>query len=164
MSIGATGLIVFSPLVMMWISLGNFSIALGSLVVLGSFYSLYVSSLFAWFVDSFDAQIRSTTLGVIYNTAQALVGGFAPTIATLLVTSTSTSSASYLRPGYLVSGLSGLAMVGLWFIAPLPKHPASLEPHYQPPTWSCLVLRRRRGGAVQETSQSISEVANSGLP
>jgi MFS transporter, MHS family, proline/betaine transporter len=171
MSIGATGLIVFSPLVMIWISLGNFSIALGSLVVLGSFYSLYVSSLFAWFVDSFDARIRSTALGVIYNTAQALVGGFAPTIATLLVasssadSSSSSSSAPYLKPGYLVSGLSALAMVGLWLIAPSPKHPASLEPHYQPLAWSgCLSWRRRQDVAIKEASQSASEVSNPGLP
>lgn len=146
MTIGAVGVIVLAPLVMGWVSLGSAGIALASLVALGSFYSLYVSSLFAWFVDSFEPTIRSTASGTIYNTAQALVGGFAPTIATLLVASSSTSSSTSSRsPGYLVSGLAGLALVGLWLVAPRqPRCPPRDEPEYQPPRWSDLLPCRRR--------------------
>jgi hypothetical protein len=166
MTVGAVGVAVLAPLVMGWVSMGDPGAALASLVALGSFYSLYVSALFAWFVDSFEPAIRSTASGAVYNTAQALVGGFAPTIATLLVASSSSSSSSPApprSPGYLVSGLAGLALAGLWLVAPRrPRCPAEDEPGYRPPRWSdllpqCRRHRRPAGRAVRPAEEEEEE-------
>jgi MHS family proline/betaine transporter-like MFS transporter len=164
MTAGAVGVAVLAPLVMGWVSRGDPGAALASLVALGSFYSLYVSALFAWLVDSFEPAIRSTASGAVYNTAQALVGGFAPTVATLLVASSSSSPPSSSPapprgPGYVVSGLAGLALAGLWLVAPRrPRCPAEDEPGYRPPRWSDLLppCRRRRrpaGRAVRPAEE-----------
>lgn len=140
MTAGAVSLAICSPLVMILLETGSFAVAVLALLILGSCYSLYVTALFAWLVESFHPNIRATAIGLVYNTAQAVMGGFASTIATVMVGSTGPTS-----PGYLTSGLAVLALLGLWTVVPSQvRFPATEDPTYRPLTGSNLPWSRDR--------------------
>merc|ERR1719223_2262858 len=65
-------------------------------------------SMIPWLLTLFPAQVRLTSISFAYNCAAAIVGGFSPMAATLLV-----EHFNYSAPGYIISVLAGLAWVGL---------------------------------------------------
>eukprot|EP00565_Helicotheca_tamesis_P003496 CAMPEP_0185736534 /NCGR_PEP_ID=MMETSP1171-20130828/28154_1 /TAXON_ID=374046 /ORGANISM="Helicotheca tamensis, Strain CCMP826" /LENGTH=113 /DNA_ID=CAMNT_0028407185 /DNA_START=291 /DNA_END=628 /DNA_ORIENTATION=+ len=78
---------------------------------------LFVEALFnagrmPWLVKSFPPSIRLTSFSFAYNFSEAIFGGFTPAVATAL-----TSKYGSTAPGYMITVLSVLALLGLW-IAP----------------------------------------------
>ena len=80
----------------------------------------------AWLVEGFPVSVRLTSVGIGYNIAQALIGGTAPAIATLLVDKQGDRS-----PGFLISGIAILSVTGLC-IAPPHTNSEVVETSEQP--------------------------------
>jgi MFS family permease len=77
----------------------------------------------AWLAESFEPAARLTSVSIGYNIAQALGGGMAPAIATMLVDETGSTS-----PGYYLTIMATIALMGLCCVAPrLPVHFSVLQ-------------------------------------
>ena len=114
MTVGASGIALFAPLAMKFVSLGNASLALLSQLFLGICLCCYASPMCAWLVESFPANVRTTACSIGYNTAMALAGGLSPSASTWLVGKYGAMGAGYL--------LSVFAIVSLFGLHLAPKH------------------------------------------
>lgn len=112
MLVGASGLFFFSPLFLHIISLGETIPAFCAQTSMGIFLTLWGAPMCAWLAESFKPELRLTAVSIGYNVAQALIGGSTAAIATLLY-----SKFGALSPGFFLSGLSILGIIGL-LIAP----------------------------------------------
>mmetsp|Transcript_26039 Transcript_26039/g.47894 ORF Transcript_26039/g.47894 Transcript_26039/m.47894 type:complete len:278 (+) Transcript_26039:771-1604(+) len=108
MTIGASGIALFSPLAMKLIGMGDFSIALGAQLSLGIFLCLYGAPLCAFLVENFPAESRLTSVAIGYNTAMAIAGGMSPATATQLVKLYGPVGAGYLLSTFAIISLCGL--------------------------------------------------------
>jgi MHS family proline/betaine transporter-like MFS transporter len=69
-----------------------------------------------WLIANFPPRIRLTSTNISYNLAVALIGGFSPAAATLLVDHFNNAA-----PGFIITGLTVLAWIGLWVGSSGPK-------------------------------------------
>lgn len=118
MSVGGVGMLFLSPFLVHTIGMGNPFGAFFAQSTLGVFLSLWCSPMMAWLVESFRPELRLTAVSIGYNIAQALIGGSFPSIATIM-SGTSLGNAS---PGYLMSGVALLGLVGLMIAPPKPDY------------------------------------------
>jgi MFS transporter, MHS family, proline/betaine transporter len=95
------------------ISRGHSVIAFCSQSLLGVALSLWGAPMCAWLAESFDPVARLTSVAVGYNVAQAIAGGSMPFLATLVVDKMGPET-----PGYLLSFLAIVALMGLWIVSP----------------------------------------------
>eukprot|EP00970_Alexandrium_tamarense_P009175 scaffold1812_cov181-Alexandrium_tamarense.AAC.7 len=114
MTVGASGIALFAPLAMKFVSLGNASLALLSQLFLGICLCCYASPMCAWLVESFPANVRTTACSIGYNTAMALAGGLSPSASTWLVGKYGAMGAGYLLSVFAIISLFGLHLA--------PKH------------------------------------------
>ena len=100
--IGLTGL---GPVLLMMIARGNPFVAFLAQLVLGVLLSFFGGPLCAWLVENFSAEVRLTSASLGYDLAHALVGGFAPLMATALFT-----NVGLFAPGliYVVFGITSI--------------------------------------------------------
>jgi MFS family permease len=121
MTFGGVSCAVLGPVAIRLISSGNAGSALAGQLSLGVAVSCYGAPMCAWLVEAFrDPDARLTSANIGYNIAQALAGGSAPALATLVADRWGSSA-----PGYLYSVLAALALVGLWLVADDPAQPLS---------------------------------------
>mmetsp|Transcript_1636 Transcript_1636/g.3200 ORF Transcript_1636/g.3200 Transcript_1636/m.3200 type:complete len:197 (+) Transcript_1636:101-691(+) len=113
MTIGGVAVGVLSPFLVWLIGQGSVLYALVAQMTMGVTLSLWGSPMLAWLVESFDPEARLTSVAMGYNVAQAVAGGSAPAVATLLVDRVGVYS-----PGWMVSLLSAISIVGLRCVAP----------------------------------------------
>eukprot|EP00548_Thalassiothrix_antarctica_P008745 CAMPEP_0194154192 /NCGR_PEP_ID=MMETSP0152-20130528/59644_1 /TAXON_ID=1049557 /ORGANISM="Thalassiothrix antarctica, Strain L6-D1" /LENGTH=490 /DNA_ID=CAMNT_0038860093 /DNA_START=120 /DNA_END=1592 /DNA_ORIENTATION=+ len=81
--------------------------------VLGICASFWGAPLMAWLVESFDADARLTSVAIGYNVAHAIAGGCTPLLATVIAT-----TYPIFGPGFLLSGMGILSLIGLLCVAP----------------------------------------------
>ena len=112
---GAGGLLiaVSSPILITVISHGTVTSAFLGQFVIGICLCLWGAPMMAWLVESFEPASRLTSVSIGYNIAQALGGGMAPAIATMLVDKNGATS-----PGYYLTIVASIALVGLYCVAP----------------------------------------------
>ena len=122
MTFGGVALGCFAPVAVTLIGQGNAFVALGAQLVLGICLSFWGAPMCAWLVEGFAPEARLTSVAIGYNVAQALAGGSAPALATLLVDRVGPNS-----PGWLMTFVASTSLTGLWCVAPLPKASESVE-------------------------------------
>jgi MHS family proline/betaine transporter-like MFS transporter len=115
MTVGGVGVALFGPLAVYLIAKGNALLAFFVQCVLGILLSLWGAPMMAWLVEAFDPAVRLTSVAIGYNIAHAIAGGSAPSIATLMVDKWGPNS-----PGWLLTGLALLSLLGLLVVAPPP--------------------------------------------
>jgi MFS transporter, MHS family, proline/betaine transporter len=120
MTIGGTMLAVLSPLLVIAIGQGNPAIALLSQCIIGISLSLFSAPMCAWLVEAFEPKARLTSVAVGYNIAQALAGGITPFLATLI-----SNDLGQRWPGWIVTVVATISLVGLLCIAPKKQSQAS---------------------------------------
>jgi len=103
---------ILGPIMIAAASTGNPIAALLTQSAVGVSFTCWVVSMWVWLYEQFPAEIRLTAIAVGYNISSALVGGFTPAIATVMVDAVGLAS-----PGILYVVLSMLALIGL-YIAP----------------------------------------------
>lgn len=113
MTIGAATFGLCAPLLVVSIGRGSPALAFGAQSLLGVCLSMWGAPMMAWMVESFEPRARLTSAAVGYNIGQAFSGGLTPAMATYLV-----GRFGYLSPGFLLTGLAGIALFGLWVVAP----------------------------------------------
>ena len=72
----------------------------------------------AWLVEAFPPDARLTSVAIGYNVAQAIMGGSAPTLATI------SADAWVVAPGFLLTGIALLSLIGLHCVLPALKEEA----------------------------------------
>ncbi|KAL7567974.1 hypothetical protein ACA910_019682 [Epithemia clementina (nom. ined.)] len=122
MTLGATLVFFLGPVVVWIIGLGNAWGALAAQMVLGVSLSFWGAPMCAWLVESFDPEIRLTSVAIGYNVAQALAGGMSPAIATIVADRVSVNS-----PGWIFTVLAFVSLTGLRVVAPPRNHNAPLH-------------------------------------
>jgi len=125
MTIGGIGMGVLSPVMVLLIGRGMPFLAFLSQCILGIALSLWGAPMCAWLVESFDPDARLTSVSIGYNLAQAIAGGSTPFLATVL-----TEKAGPGSPGYILTALAAISLLGLRFVAPPP--PSSTEDRSSP--------------------------------
>ena len=75
-------------------------------------FTCWVVSMWVWFYEQFPESIRVTAIAVGYNISSALVGGFTPAVATIMV-----DEIGLVSPSLIYVVLSIFALTGL-YIAP----------------------------------------------
>lgn len=113
MSVGGLVMAVMSPIMLKMIGTGDATTAFCAQMVLGISLSLWGAPMMAWLAESFEPAARLTSVSIGYNIAQACGGGLAPAIATELVDRVGVES-----PGYYITIIASIALVGLICIAP----------------------------------------------
>lgn len=108
MLIGGITLGVVSPFMIRIISGGKAQHIFIAQSVMGISLSLWGSPMCAWMAESFPRGARLTSIAIGYNTAQAVIGGSSPAVATYLVDTYGVHS-----PGYLLSAIAVLSVGGL---------------------------------------------------
>jgi MHS family proline/betaine transporter-like MFS transporter len=116
MTVGALGIAFVGPVLFWLIRQRDPLVALLSQCLLGVFLSLWGAPMCAWLVESFDPAARLTSVAIGYNIAQATAGGLAPVVATVLADDVSRQA-----PGYILTVLAMIALLGLWVVAPSPQ-------------------------------------------
>jgi MHS family proline/betaine transporter-like MFS transporter len=116
MTLGALGIAFVGPVLFWLIRQRDPVVALLSQCLLGVFLSFWGAPMCAWLVESFDPAARLTSVAVGYNVAQATAGGLAPVLATVLADDVSRQA-----PGYILTVLAMIALLGLWVVAPSPQ-------------------------------------------
>ncbi|KAL7541028.1 hypothetical protein ACHAXR_010575 [Thalassiosira sp. AJA248-18] len=114
MSIGATGIALFSPIAMNLISSGSVVSALIAQLTLGICLCLYGAPLCAFLVEQFPPESRLTSVAIGYNTSMAIIGGLSPSLATILVKEYGPTGAGYLLSSFAIISLCGVHLT--------PKH------------------------------------------
>lgn len=115
MRVGAFGILIFSPLFVHVISLGETFPAFCAQTSQGIFLTLWGAPMCAWLAESFKPELRLTAVSIGYNIAQALIGGTSAAVATLLLRIGPTA------PGFFCSGLALCGLLGL-YVAPEPQN------------------------------------------
>jgi len=157
MTFGAVGLATASPFLIEQIgSCGSFGIAFACQAALGTFLALWSAPMLSWFVESFLASNRLSSIAAAYNVAMAALGGTGPTVATVLADDIGASG-----PGYLVSGVAVLGLLGLWIVAPAPRAPASAAEGYERVRWPTIfpILNRRNRENEEKRGEASSDDA-----
>ena len=113
MTAGAIGMGVLSPIVVRIIGLGHPWGAFAAQMVLGIALSFWGAPMCAWLVESFDPNIRLTSVAIGYNIAQGTAGGMSPALATLL-----TDHVGVHSPGWILTVLAIISWTGLRVVAP----------------------------------------------
>ncbi|KAL7540984.1 hypothetical protein ACHAXR_010538 [Thalassiosira sp. AJA248-18] len=113
MATGGIAMGVASPLMIKLIGSGQAGSAFFAQTYLGICLSLWGAPMMAWLAESFEPAARLTSVSIGYNIAQACGGGMAPAIATEMVDRLGPES-----PGYYITIMACIALVGLLFIAP----------------------------------------------
>lgn len=109
MMYGGIGLGLAGPIMVRLVATGSAFWAFVGQCVLGMLLSLWGAPMCAWLAESFPPEIRLTAVAIGYNMAHAILGGFSPAIATLMVDNISITS-----PGYLYTFVAFLSLVGLY--------------------------------------------------
>jgi len=109
MVVGGVLMIFAGPIAIGLISVGNAAVAFFSQLLLGAGLSLFGAPSNAWIVENFPPEIRLTSVSVGYNAALAIIGGFTPAIATVLV-----DHVGQVSPGFYISVLAILSLCGLY--------------------------------------------------
>lgn len=131
MTIGGIGMTLLSPVVVMMVGQGNPVGAFLSQSLLGVALSFWGSPMCAWLVESFEPAARLTSVAIGYNVAHAIVGGSSPALATIMVNKLGPNS-----PGFLLTGIAVIAIIGLRCVAPREKQDAlSRPPRYAHPAF-----------------------------
>jgi MHS family proline/betaine transporter-like MFS transporter len=112
MKVGGIGMALLAPLLVFVISLSNAVLAFFAQSILGICLSLWGAPMMAWLVESFAPDARLTSVAIGYNIAQAVMGGSAPTLATLMADKMPAS------PGFLLTAIALLSLIGLIFVTP----------------------------------------------
>jgi len=127
MKVGGLCFIVIAPLAMMIIGNGNnppFLLFL-SQSVLGFSLSLWGAPMMAWLVESFAPDARLTSVAIGYNIAHAIAGGLTPLVATVIA-----DVYPIAGPGFLLTGIGIVSLVGLLCVAPSGKEERSEEENH----------------------------------
>jgi len=122
MYLGGIILVLVSPLMFIWIGHGNPLGAFCAQFILGISLSLWGAPMCSWLVESFPSHVRLTSVAIGYNIALAFFGGASGWIATEVAEHS--SSITNGAPGFLISAVSIVAMVGL-FLQPRPQERAN---------------------------------------
>lgn len=109
MVVGGVLMIFAGPIAVGLISVGNAVLAFFSQILLGVGLALFGAPSNAWIVENFPPEIRLTSVSVGYNAALAIIGGFTPAIATVLV-----DHVGKVSPGFFISILAILSLCGLY--------------------------------------------------
>lgn len=117
MTIGALLLCVTGPFMLLLISRGNPYVAFIAQCALGIYLALWGSPMMAWLAESFPPETRLTAVSIGYNMSQAIAGGTAPALATILVDKFDGGKYAALAPGCILTFFGTLALIGL-YIAP----------------------------------------------
>ena len=112
MAIGGISMGILSPIMVAIIANGNAAGAFVAQSTLGIALSFWGSPMCAWLVESFEPASRLTSVAIGYNVAQ-VVGGATPALVTGMVNQIGVNS-----PGFLLTGLAVISMIGLWVVAP----------------------------------------------
>ena len=94
-------------------SIHSLWIPFGCQLVLSISLACYGAPMCAWLVEAFEPKLRSTSVCIGYNIAQAIAGSLSPILATQLVQKVGVGA-----PGIILVVLSMLSMMGLWCVAP----------------------------------------------
>ena len=113
MATGGIMMAVVSPFTLKTIGRGEAVPSFLAQSLMGICLSLWGAPMMAWLAESFEPAARLTSVSIGYNIAQALGGGIAPAIATVMVDTLGSDS-----PGYYMSVVACIALVGLCFVAP----------------------------------------------
>eukprot|EP00586_Coscinodiscus_wailesii_P000410 CAMPEP_0172487384 /NCGR_PEP_ID=MMETSP1066-20121228/16471_1 /TAXON_ID=671091 /ORGANISM="Coscinodiscus wailesii, Strain CCMP2513" /LENGTH=559 /DNA_ID=CAMNT_0013253975 /DNA_START=139 /DNA_END=1818 /DNA_ORIENTATION=+ len=113
MKYGGVGIAILGPVMVRVIGSGSAILAFFGQCVLGFTLSLYGAPMCAWLAESFPPEVRLTAVSIGYNIAHAVLGGFSPAIATVMVDKFGVNS-----PGFLYTIVAVLSLVGL-FTAPV---------------------------------------------
>ncbi|GAA4117157.1 MFS transporter [Enteractinococcus coprophilus] len=86
-------------------------------VLLGAMLTLNDGSLASFLAESFPTRVRYSGFAVSFNVGNAIFGGTAPAIATLLIASTG----SAIAPGWYLMGAAVIALIAVW-LSPETSH------------------------------------------
>mmetsp|Transcript_12973 Transcript_12973/g.35913 ORF Transcript_12973/g.35913 Transcript_12973/m.35913 type:complete len:229 (+) Transcript_12973:1260-1946(+) len=146
MTVGAVTMCLLSPLLIRIIGGGHAWAAFGAQLVWGICLSFWGAPMCAWLVESFDPHSRLTSVAIGYNLAQALIGGSAPAVATLLVDDVSVTA-----PGGLLAVIALISLMGLRCVAPPRRH----DHHQEHCSNRTIASSPRRFAAVDQRDQHV---------
>lgn len=86
-------------------------------ILLGAMLTLNDGSLASFLAESFPTRVRYTGFAVSFNVGNAIFGGTAPAIATLLIATTG----SAIAPGWYLMGAAVIALIAVW-LSPETSH------------------------------------------
>ncbi|OAV59236.1 MFS transporter [Enteractinococcus helveticum] len=86
-------------------------------ILLGAMLTLNDGSLASFLAENFPTRVRYTGFAVSFNVGNAIFGGTAPAIATLLIA----TSGSAIAPGWYLMGAAVIALVAVW-LSPETSH------------------------------------------
>ena len=116
MTIGGLAMGILSPMMVIIIGRGKPFLAFVSQSVLGIALSLWGAPMCAWLVESFEPEARLTSVSIGYNLAQAIAAGSTPFLATVLADNIGPKA-----PGFILSALAVISLIGLRCVAPSPS-------------------------------------------
>jgi len=108
MTMGASGIALFSPPLMKLIGTGDSATALACQSALAICLCLYGAPLCAFLVEHFPPESRLTSVAIGYNTAMAIAGGLSPALSTKLVLDYGPVGAGYLMSAFAIISLFGV--------------------------------------------------------
>lgn len=111
MTIAAICFAIWGPITMtVMVVSSNPFLALAAQSILGLIFPFYVVPMWAWLVETFDPEVRLTSMAIGYDIAHVL-GGFAPAIATTLV-----SLSNQFAPAIMFPIMSAMGLTGIYFL------------------------------------------------
>ena len=112
---GAGGLAVLSIPIFLAIATGNPALVIVVLTLFAACEALANVMLGVLMVELFPAHLRMSGAGIGFNTAQAVIGGQGPLVATLLAAALPTL---VFAPALYIVGVTAIAVVVLWALLP----------------------------------------------
>lgn len=100
---------LFTVPAFMLLGTGNFAVILLVQVLLGAMLTLNDGSLASFLAENFPTRVRYTGFAVSFNVGNALFGGTAPAIATMLIAVSGSSTA----PGWYLVGAAIIALIAV---------------------------------------------------
>lgn len=86
-------------------------------ILLGAMLTLNDGSLASFLAENFPTRVRYSGFAVSFNVGNAVFGGTAPAIATLLIA----TSGSAIAPGWYLMGAAVIALIAVW-LSPETSH------------------------------------------
>lgn len=111
--------ILFTVPAFMLLDTGNFAMILLVQVLLGAMLTLNDGTLPSFLAEMFPTRVRYSGFAVSFNLSNALFGGTAPFVATLLIA----SSGSVLAPGWYLMGAAVVSLVAVALSVETSKKP-----------------------------------------
>lgn len=111
--------ILFTVPAFMLLETGNFAMILLVQVLLGAMLTLNDGTLPSYLAEMFPTRVRYSGFAVSFNLSNALFGGTAPFVATLLIA----SSGSVLAPGWYLMGAAVVSLVAVALSVETSKKP-----------------------------------------